>query len=42
MTIGVAPSPDPWVQDAAGVAAALASDVDHGLSAPEAAARLEC
>jgi Ca2+-transporting ATPase len=41
MTIGVAPSPDPWRQDAAEVAAALASDVDQGLSAPEAAARLE-
>jgi P-type Ca2+ transporter type 2C len=41
MPIGVAPSPDPWRQDAADVAAALASDVHRGLSAPEAAARLE-
>ena len=35
------PAPDPWRQEAAGVAAALATDVDQGLSAPEAAARLE-
>ena len=37
----LAPAPDPWRQDAVGVAAELATDVDHGLSAPEAAARLE-
>jgi potassium/sodium efflux P-type ATPase len=33
--------PNPWGQEAAGVAAQLGSDVDRGLTATEAAARLE-
>jgi magnesium-transporting ATPase (P-type) len=41
VTTAAAPSPDPWRQDAVGVSAALASDVDQGLSAREAAERLE-
>jgi magnesium-transporting ATPase (P-type) len=34
-------APDPWQQEAAGVAAELGSDVDFGLTAIEAAARFE-